>query len=108
MLQTKSQEQNYTLYNIYNIDESGFWIGISQTNCIVVDATIRTHWKVILGHQEWVSVIECISADKRILPPLVIFKATTIDSLWSTNPHVYDWRFSVSTKGWTSNIYGLQ
>jgi DNA-binding MarR family transcriptional regulator len=108
VLQTKSQEQNYALCNIYNMDESGFGIGTSQTNRVVVDATMRTHWKVVPGRQEWVSVIECISADKRVLPPLVIFKATTIDSTWSTNPHVYDWRFSASAKGWTSNVHGLQ
>ena len=90
------------------MDESGFGIGTSQTNCVVVDATMCIHWKVVLSRQEWVSVIECISADKYILPPLVIFKATTIDSTWSTNPYVYDWRFSASTKGWTSNIHRLQ
>jgi hypothetical protein len=90
------------------MDESGFGVGTSQTNRVVVDATMRTHWKVVPGRQEWVSVIECISANKRVLPPLVIFKATTIDSTWSTNPHVSDWRFSASAKGWTSNIHGLQ
>ena len=76
-------------------------LGLEQVKqtVVVVDATMRTHWKVVPGRQEWVSVIECISADKRVLPPLVIFKATTIDSSWSTNLHVYDWRFLASTKG---------
>ena len=57
------------------MDESGFGIGTSQTNRVVVDATIYMHWKVVPGRQEWVSVIECISVDKCVLPLLVIFKA---------------------------------
>ena len=57
----KMQEQSYDICNIYNIDESGFGIRISQMNYIVVDATIHMHWKVVPGCQEWVSVIECIS-----------------------------------------------
>ena len=43
VLQAKSQEQNYALCNIYNMDESGFGISTSQTNRVVVDATMRTH-----------------------------------------------------------------
>jgi DDE superfamily endonuclease/Tc5 transposase DNA-binding domain/helix-turn-helix, Psq domain len=108
VLESKFLERNYDLCNIYNMDESGFGIGTSQTNRVVVDATMRTHWKLVPGRQEWVSVIECISADKCALPPLVIFKATTIDSAWSANPQVFNWRFSASTKGWTSNVHGLQ
>ena len=38
--------------NIYNIDETGFAIGTSQSNRVVVDTTLRTRYKVEPGRQE--------------------------------------------------------
>ncbi|KFY49406.1 hypothetical protein V495_00595 [Pseudogymnoascus sp. VKM F-4514 (FW-929)] len=51
VLQAKSQERNYALCNTYDMDGSGIRIGTSQGNREVVDATMRTHWKVIPGRQ---------------------------------------------------------
>jgi hypothetical protein len=64
VLESKFLERDYDLCNIYNMDELGFGIGTSQTNRVVVDSTMHTHWKLVPSRQEWVSVIECISADK--------------------------------------------
>ena len=107
-VEVKFAERKYDHHNIYNMDETGFGIGTSQTNRVIIDSTQRTRWKAVPGRQEWVSVIECISGEGTSLPPLLIFKAEQINSAWITKNVPDDWRFSASSKGWTSNIHGLQ
>jgi hypothetical protein len=107
-IELRLSEQKYEQHNIYNMDESGFGIGTSQTNRVIVDSTQSTRWKAVPGRQEWVSVVECISAAGITLPPLIIFKAEQISSTWITKDTPNDWRFSASSKGWTSNIHGLE
>jgi hypothetical protein len=53
-------------------------------------------------------VIEYISGDGCIFLPLFIFKAERISSNWVTKRNPSDWRFSLSLKGWTSNVHGLE
>src|SRR5579862_8447381 len=43
-----------------------------------------------------------------MLPPLIIFKGTQISSNWVSPTILHDWRFSTSSKGWTSNVHGLE
>jgi hypothetical protein len=107
-IELRLSEQKYEQHNIYNMDEPGFGIGTSQTNRVIVDSTQSTRWKAVPGRPEWVSVVECISAAGISLPPLIIFKAEQISSTWITKDTPNDWRFSASSKGWTSNIHGLE
>src|SRR5438045_6671299 len=50
----------FSNHNIYNMDETGFAIGNSQSNRVIIDNTLRTRYKVEPGRQEWVSIVECI------------------------------------------------
>jgi hypothetical protein len=101
-------KHNFAPHNIYNMDETGFGIGTSQSCRVIIDSTLRTRYKMEPGRQEWVSVVECISADGNSLPPLVIFKAENISNTWITESTPHDWQFSASSKGWTSNVHGLE
>ena len=102
------KEHDVEQHNVYNMDETGFGIGTSQCNRVIIDTTLRTRYKVKPGHQEWVSAVECICADGSSLPPLIIFKAKQISNSWINPNTPLDWKFSVSTKGWTSNKHGLE
>ena len=62
------------------MDETGFAIGSSQSNRVIIDNTLRTRYMVETGRQEWVSIVECICGDGTALSPLVIFKAKTISN----------------------------
>jgi hypothetical protein len=95
-------------HNIYNMDETGFAIGTSQSNRVIVDSSLRTRYKAEPGRQEWVTVVECISVDGTALPPLVIFKAKNISGNWISKSTPWDWLFSNSSKGWTSNEHGME
>ena|SRR5579862_1640669 len=46
------QEHNFELQDIYNMDETGFGIGTSQSSYVVIDTTLRTQYKVEPGRQE--------------------------------------------------------
>jgi hypothetical protein len=98
----------YNNKNIYNMDETGFSIGTSQCNRVIIDSTLRTRYKVEPGRQEWVSVLECICADGTSLAPLLIMKAENVNTSW-INPNTPDsWQWAASSKGWTSNKHGLE
>jgi hypothetical protein len=101
------QEYKITQENTYNMDESGFSIGTMESTRIILDSTLRTKHQAHPGRQEWVSMVECICADGTILPPLGIFKGKTVVQNWIPATVINQW-FSANTKGWTSNIHGLE
>ncbi|RYO76737.1 hypothetical protein DL764_010281 [Monosporascus ibericus] len=59
----------------------------------------------------WISVIACISADGRALPPLIIFSGVNVQQQWfpDTEDQPYeDWYFTASSNGWTNTDIGLK
>ena len=47
-----SQKYHFKHHNIYNMDETSFVIGASQYSRVIIDATLRTHYKIESGKQE--------------------------------------------------------
>jgi hypothetical protein len=94
--------------NTYNMDESGHSIGTMESTRMIIDSTLRTRHQAHPGRQEWVSIIECICADRTILEPLAIFKGQNILQSWIPDGVINKWFFSANTKGWTSNLHGLE
>ena len=94
--------------NIYNMDETGFSIGTMQASHIIINKTIRTQLQAAPGRQEWVSIIECVSMDGTAIPPLTIFKGERLSNAWIPNNVEVTWMFSCNSKGWTSNVHGLE
>ena len=97
-----------TQENIYNIDKSGFSIGTMESTRIIIDSTLCTKHQAYPGRQEWVSFVECICGNRIILPPLGIFKGKDILQNWILDKILNSWFFSANTKGWTSNLHGLE
>ena len=93
---------------IYNMDESGFAVGASQSSRALVSVRERSSWKVIAGRQEWITAIECISAAGVAIPPLIIFKAQHTNTAWIPAHTSRDWRFSTSNSGWTSDSHAYE
>lgn len=104
---------------MFNMDETGYGIGASQSTRVIAvrseeNPPIKSKQnkvkKVTTARQEWVTTVECISADGNVLPPLVIFKGTTdILQSWIPREHglVDGWRWAVSHKGWTNSTLAL-
>jgi predicted transcriptional regulator len=95
-------------YNTYNMDETGFSIRTMQSTRIIVDSTLRTRFQAHPGRQEWVSAVECICIDGTAIDPLIIFKGQNILQSWIPKEVIQKWHFSANTKGWTSNLHGLE
>ncbi|APA08975.1 hypothetical protein SS1G_02829 [Sclerotinia sclerotiorum 1980 UF-70] len=92
----------------YNMDESGHSIGTMESIRIIIDSTLRTKHQAHPDRQEWISIIECICTDRSILPPLGIFKSKNVLQNWIPKEVLGSWFFSANTKGWTSNLHGLE
>jgi hypothetical protein len=101
-------EHQYAPDRIYNMDESGFAVGDSQSSRALVNIREDSSWKVINGRQEWITAIECISAAGVAIPPLIIFKAKYTNTAWIPPDTPLDWRFSTSNSGWTSDSHAYE
>jgi DDE superfamily endonuclease/Tc5 transposase DNA-binding domain len=94
--------------NIYNMDETGFSIGTMQASVIIINKAIRTQFQAAPGRQEWVSIVECVSMDGRAISPMTIYKGERLSNAWIPDDADNTWIFSCNSKGWTSNVHGLE
>jgi len=101
-------EHQYNPSHVYNMDESGFAVGASQSSRALVNIREASSWKQIGSRQEWITAIECVSASGVLTPPLLIFKAKHTNAGWIPAQAPPDWRFSTSNSGWTSDSHGYE
>jgi hypothetical protein len=79
-----------------------------QGGQVVVDGSLSTAYEAQPGRQEWVTVIECISAAGERIPPMVIFQGANLLTTWLPQPLPAGWKFSCNESGWTSNYHGMK
>ena len=101
-------QHQYPPERIYNMDESGFAVGDSQSSRALVNVREKSSWKVISGRQEWITAIECVNAAGEAIPPMIIFKAKYTNTAWIPAYAPSDWRWSTSNSGWTSDSHGFE
>jgi 4-hydroxybenzoate polyprenyltransferase len=68
--------------NRYNIDESGIIKGYRAIGLVVGSSERRFIQKKQPGSRAWSSFIECVSATRKALLPLVIFKGKSVQQQW--------------------------
>ena len=91
----------------YNLDETGFTMGIGNRVKVVTASERRTQpIGIQQGDREWVTFIAGVNAMGWAISPYLIFKAKNHDASWyhDLNPR---WRIGVSENGWTTNELGL-
>lgn len=94
----------------YNADEMGVGQGVGDDHWIICEVATRLALKKDIEKGEWITVLECISADGHALPPLVILKGKDVQHQWFPRRNLGlwdDWLFRASPKGWTSNEIAL-
>jgi hypothetical protein len=74
------------LYNIndsdiYNMDDKGYIKGIGNNTKVFVPRVEAEAFSAQPGNREWVSIIECISANGYILPPCIIFEGNAFNKI---------------------------
>ena len=94
--------------DIYNVDETGFAMGVAGTSKVVTSSD-RVGRAVVIqpGNREWVTAIECVNASGWCLPPLVILSGKVHQSSWY-NGLPPDWVIGVSDNGWTTDQLGVE
>ena len=99
--------KGYEPRDIYNMDESGFNMGESQVNRVLINVRDHLNWKIHNGRQQWVTAVECISAAGTSIPPMIIYKAEYLHSGWvPAELHLPGWYWTATHKGWTNNTLG--
>ena len=103
------KEKDIRIEDMYNMDETGFAIGVVQRSYVVVNKDSKTRYQAQPGRQEWASVLECVCADGGLITPFIILKGEKVMSSWLP-PAALDlnWHFGASQKGWTSNNLGFE
>ena len=101
------QEYGIANEDIYNFDETRFMMGVISTAKVVTSAERAGRpFFTQPGNREWVTVIECITSQGWVTPPIVIFEGKINQMNWYTDiPN--DWMIAVSDNGWTNNKLGL-
>lgn len=96
--------------DIYNMDETGFQIGIISTAKVVCGSDIRRNIDakaVQPGNEEWATAIVAINATGWALPPQIILAAESHQSRWHHDiPGNYT--ISISKDGWTNDGLGFE
>ncbi|RYO92532.1 hypothetical protein DL764_008115 [Monosporascus ibericus] len=97
--------------NRYNADEFGMMEGMGENSLVLGEAFKKFILLKDAFKRAWISVITCISADGRALPPLIIFSGVNVQQQWfpDTEDQPYkDWYFTASSNGWTNTDIRLK
>ncbi|GEQ68297.1 hypothetical protein JCM33374_g1965 [Metschnikowia sp. JCM 33374] len=90
-------------HDVYNVDETGFAMGILSATKVITGSDSREDPVIIQpGNREWVTAIECISAAGFALPPFIIMKGARLQKGWFNNIPP-KWQLGVTENGWTNN-----
>lgn len=96
--------------NVYNMDETGVLLGVLHTLKVLVGKDDLGKTRGAGAKRTLITAIECISADGRSLPPLIIWPAASHRSNWTTHP-TPGWHFACTKTGYTNaeiSLYWLQ
>ena len=108
-VQETIEKKGILMEDIYNMDETGFQMGVASTAKVVCGSeTKQSHAKALQpGNREWVTAIVAVNTAGWSLPPQIIFAAVNHQSLWYYDlPENYV--LSVSKNGWTTDELGIE
>ena len=94
--------------NIYNVDEKGFMMGLTMKVKVICKREKKNTRKNQIGKREMITLIETISAEGNVLPPIIIYKGQAHYQGRTALVKAGDTAFfAISDKGWTSRSIGL-
>ncbi|RYP57397.1 hypothetical protein DL771_011482 [Monosporascus sp. 5C6A] len=97
--------------NRYNADEIGVMEGMGENGFVLGEALRKYILLKDAFKRGWITIIVCVSADGRSLPPLVIFSGVDVQQQWflDFDDEAYEsWYFTTSENGWTNTEIGLK
>lgn len=107
-LQQVIREYNIILENMYNMDEKGFMMGVSDKTHVICRRGRKNPRLTLNGSRTWVTIVEGISATEVALPPMVVSQGTAHYKGWYAEVNEEDHAtFSYSPNGWSDCHLGL-
>ncbi|KAM5513515.1 fot5 transposase [Fusarium oxysporum f. sp. phaseoli] len=96
--------------DIYNVDETGFLMGMIAGGIVVTGTDRRGKPKSVqLGNREWITVIQAINADGWAVQPFIIGAGQYHLANWYRESNLPgDWAITTTQNGWTDNETGLE
>jgi len=101
------QDLAILLENVYNMDETGVMLSMLRSVKVRVGKNDSRNYRGAGVKRTMVTAIECISADGKSLPPLIIWPASTHRSNWTTYP-TPGWHYACSESGYTDSKISLE
>ncbi|KAI1665637.1 DDE superfamily endonuclease [Pyrenophora tritici-repentis] len=93
--------------NVYNVDETGVMLSMLGSVKVLVGREDIRGYRGAGVKRTMVTAIECISANGRVLDPLVIWPASTHRSNWTTHP-TPGWHYGFSENGYNDSKISLE
>jgi DDE superfamily endonuclease len=93
--------------NIYNMDETGVMLSMLGSVKVLLSKNDSRNYRGAGVKRMMVTAIECISADGKCLPPLIIWPASSHRSNWTTYP-TPGWHYACSEPGYTDSKISLE
>ena len=104
LFRTTKEKYNVHDDDVYNMDKKGIMIGVLAKLRVICSRKHKQNRTTQQGKREWVSLIKCISLDRRVLSLYVIFKAKLLLKDWY-NEFRKDrgGTCAISNQGWTDD-----
>lgn len=93
--------------NVYNMDETGVLLSVLASSKYLVSSEMQKTHRGAGSQRTLITAVECISADGRSLPPLIIFPGVDLRSNWVCH-EALGWRFACSKKGYMNSAINLE
>jgi hypothetical protein len=95
------------LENVYNMDETGVMLSMLNSVKVLVGKDNTHAYRGAYIKRTIVTAVECISADRRYLNPIIIWPAKTHRANWTTYP-TPSWVYALSDTRFTDSYNSLQ
>ena len=92
--------------DIYNFDETGFQIGVGKDQWIVTREPKKKLFSGSVTNRESVTVIECVSTDGFVCPPVVILSGKQMMLRWFA--HLTDEHLAITESGYINDQLAFQ
>lgn len=90
------------------MDEKGSALGTGGKTRVICSKHNLQAYQAQDGTREWVSLIECISDNGRLLALFIIFKGKRQMKVWYDVLEDKEACIALSDNGWTNNVLGLE
>ncbi len=98
-----------SLSDIYNMDETGFMIGMAKDQVVILLDPKRPTYLASSTNKDYVTVVECVSGDGNVLPPFVALPGQVHMEDWYTGTNLDgSWTVAVLDTGYMNDALTLE